>query len=147
MDPATIGMILLVLGLVLVAAEAFSPGGYLIIPGVVLLVLGIYAYLDPDKLYTWWTPAVAIVVAIPVTALTIWGYSKLGSPEPPSTTVAESLIGKEGVIVTATSPGNLKGKVKIGSDTWSADSDTEISEGTEVVVESSEGVHVHVRTK
>ena len=39
----------------------------------------------------------------------------------------------------------MKGKVKIGGDLWSATSDEPIEEGTEVIVESSEGVHVHVR--
>ncbi|MBQ9689355.1 MAG: hypothetical protein IJV47_01925 [Candidatus Methanomethylophilaceae archaeon] len=41
----------------------------------------------------------------------------------------------------------MKGKVKIGTDTWSATSDEPLETGTEVVVESSEGVHVHVRRK
>lgn len=147
MEAETVGLILLVLGLVLIAAEAFSPGGYLIIPGVILLIMGIYGYMMPDSLYTWTTAAVAIVTAIPVTAVTIWGYSKLGSPEPPSTTVADSLIGREGIVTVTVVPGNLKGKVKVGSDVWSAESDEEIPEGTPVIVDHSEGVHVKVRRK
>lgn len=39
----------------------------------------------------------------------------------------------------------MKGKVRIGSDIWSATSDEPLEEGIEVIVENSEGVHVHVR--
>lgn len=147
MDPATVALLLLVIGLVLVGIEAFSPGGYLLIPGVILTVLGIYGYVVPDDLFTWTTAVVAIVTAIPVTALTIWVYGRLGKPEPPSTTVASSLVGKEGKVVTAVTPGNMKGKVRIASDTWSAEADEDIPEGTDVVVDASEGVHIHVRRK
>ena len=82
---------------------------------------------------------------MPVTLLTIKGYQHLARPEPPTTTVMESLVGKEGTVTVATEVGNMKGKVRIGSDTWSATSDEPIAAGETVVVESSEGVHVHVR--
>ena len=55
------------------------------------------------------------------------------------------MAGKEGTVTVATEVGNMKGKVRIGSDTWSATSDEPIAAGETVVVESSEGVHVHVR--
>ena len=142
-----VALVLMALGLILIALEAFNPGGYLIIPGVVLTVVGIWGYLCSDLIYTWYTPLVAIVVAIPVSAITMYGYRFLGSPEPPSTTVTGSLIGREGVVVVEVSPGNLKGKVKIDSDTWSADSDEVVPVGTVVIVESAEGVHVTVRKK
>ena len=88
---------------------------------------------------------IALVVAIPVTLITIKGYQHLARPEPPTTTVVESLVGKEGTLIVPTEVGNMKGKVRIGSDIWSATSDEPIEEGAAVVVESSEGVHVHVR--
>ena len=40
---------------------------------------------------------------------------------------------------------SFENKVKIGTDLWSAVSDEPIEVGTEVIVDSSEGVHVHVR--
>ena len=88
---------------------------------------------------------IALVLAVPITFLTVKGYQRLAQPEPPTTTVAESLVGREGVVTVATEVGNMKGKVRIGSDTWSATSDVPIEAGESVVVESSEGVHVHVR--
>ena len=145
MEEFYVAIALVVIGLALVSVEASSPGAYLIIPGLDLLVIGIYGMIVPEMLYTWVTVAMAIVLTIPVVIGTLILYKRLGGTEPPSTTVTGSLIGRSGVVTIETNPDNLKGKVKIGSDTWSADSDEIIPVGTEVVVETSEGVHVHVR--
>lgn len=145
MEITTIAIILIVIGIVLLIAEAFSPGGYLVIPGVVLVVIGIFAYLMPDEFYTWWTPALILITTIPVTVVTILLYRRLAKPAPPVTTVTGSLVGKEGTVVTEIQPGTMTGKVRIGSDIWSATADEVIPEGCKVTVESSEGVHVHVR--
>lgn len=147
MDPLIIAILLIIIGAALVITEANIPGGYLIIPGLDLLVIGIYGCIFPDLLFTWYTVAIAIVLTIPVIIGTIYLYKRLGGSVPPSTTVTGSLIGRTGVVVIETNPDNLKGKVKIGSDTWSADSDDVIPVGTEVEVVSSEGVHVHVVRK
>ncbi len=145
MDPVIIALCLIGIGLVFLIAEAFMPGGYLVIPGTVLVVVGILGYAFPDFLFTWKSPLVAAVIAIPVTAVTVWGYRYLGKPEPPSTTVAESLVGKTGTVTVTVESGSLKGKVRIGSDVWSAEADEEIAAGTEVVVDAGVGVHVHVK--
>ena len=145
MEEFYVAIALVVIGLALVSVEASSPGAYLIIPGLDLLVIGIYGMIVPEILYTWVTVAMAIVLTIPVVIGTLILYKRLGGTEPPSTTVTGSLIGRSGVVTIETNPDNLKGKVKIGSDTWSADSDEIIPVGTEVIVETSEGVHVHVR--
>ena len=147
MDPLIVAILLIIVGAALVITEANIPGGYLIIPGLDLLVIGIYGCIFPDLLFTWYTVAIAIVLTIPVIIGTIYLYKHLGGTVPPSTTVAGSLVGREGVVVIETNPDNLKGKVKIGSDTWSADSDEVIPVGTEVTVVTSEGVHVHVVRK
>ena len=51
---------------------------------------------------------------------------------------------RTGTVVAATGPDSLKGKVRIGSDIWSARSDEPIEAGAEVVVVHAEGVHVKV---
>ena len=147
MEDIWVAVIFLVIGMALLIAEAFSPGAYLLIPGGICMVLAVYGFLDPDGLVSWRGFAVAIVSAVPITAGTLYLYRKLGSPEPPSTTVTESLIGREGVVVSEVTPGNLKGKVRIGSDVWSADSDEVLPIGATVTVVSAEGVHVSVRRK
>ena len=145
MDPFTLAIALIIIGAVLLIAEAFSPGAFMVIPGTVLVILGIVGALYPDILLSWWSPVIALVVAVPVTVLTVKGYQRLAEPEPPTTTVASSLVGREGTVTVPTETGTMRGKVRIGSDTWSATSDEPIEAGARVVVESGEGVHVHVR--
>ncbi|MBQ8179670.1 MAG: NfeD family protein [Candidatus Methanomethylophilaceae archaeon] len=135
----------MIVGAVFLIIEAFSPGAFMVIPGTVLVILGVIGVFMPDIVLTLWSPVIALVVAVPVTILTIKAYQRLGEPVPPSTTVTESLVGKTGTVTTATEVGSMRGKVRIGSDTWSATSDEPIEAGAEVVVLSSEGVHVHVR--
>ena len=88
-----------------------------------------------------------MIVTVPVSLITVKAYQRLARPEPPTTTVTDSLVGRDGIVTVQTQDGNMKGKVKVGSDTWSATSDEPIEVGTAVVVERSEGVHVHVRRK
>lgn len=134
----------IVVGVILLIAEAASPGTFLIVPGTVLLVLGAMGLLAPDLLVSWWAPVVVAVILIPLTLITIKGYQRLAPPAPPVTTVASSLVGKEGIVVREIEPSNLRGKVVIENDTWSATSHKTIPVGTRVVVKSSEGVHVKV---
>ena len=140
-----IAVLLIVVGAVLLIIEAFSPGAFIVIPGTVLVIVGIVGSVCPDLMQSWWSPVIAVVVAVPIALLTIKGYQRLAVPEPPVTTVAGSLVGRKGVVVVPTEAGNLKGKVKVGSDVWSATSDEPIESGAAVVVDHSEGVHVHVR--
>ncbi|MGI5964536.1 MAG: NfeD family protein [Candidatus Methanomethylophilaceae archaeon] len=145
MEPATvIAYILIILGIILLIAEAFTPGVFMVIPGTVFVILGVLGLFNADFLLSWYAVLVAVLVAAPVTILTIYVYRLLGKPEPPTTTVAESLLGSTGIVTVTTVPGTLKGKVKIGSDTWSARSDVPIEAGTKVRVVKSEGVHVFV---
>ena len=145
MDPTTIAIIIMLLGTAFIIFEAFSPGAFLIIPGTVLIIIGVIGYAYPDFLISMYSPIAALIIAVPVTLITIKGYQMLAKPIPPSTTISETLIGKNGMVMVSTYPGTLKGKVRIGSDIWSATSDETIEKGSEVVIESAEGVHVKVR--
>jgi membrane protein implicated in regulation of membrane protease activity len=146
-EAETLAIIFIVVGIILLIAEALTPGMFVLIPGTVLLVLGIIGYIVPDFLYSVWSPILVLVVGVPVTYGTIKLYQQLAKPEPPTTTVMESLLGKEGVITVGTEPENILGKVRIGSDTWSATSAEPLGTGTVVVVVESEGVHVVVARK
>jgi len=84
------------------------------------------------------------VILVPTTFLTIKMYQRLAPPAPPQTTVATSLIGKEGSVETEVVPGSLRGKVKIANVMWSATSAMPIPVGKRVKVVRSEGVHVTV---
>jgi len=148
MDPATIAIILIILGLILLILEAVTFGSFVIVPGVVLIVMGALIYFVDGILDKWYLLIIsAVIVTIAVTALTFKVYQLLAKPGPPTTTVVDSLIGREGVVTSDVQPGNLKGKVRIGSDNWSATSEEAISAGSEIVVYAAEGVHVKVRPK
>jgi membrane-bound ClpP family serine protease len=144
MDAQTLAIIFVIIGAILLIIEGMSPGVFLLIPGTVLVILGIIGYVFPDFLYSVWSPILALAIAIPVTVGTVKMYQILGSTEPPSTTIAETLIGTYGTVTVRTEPGNLKGKVRIDSEVWSATSAEPIEAGTEVKIIKSEGVHVTV---
>ncbi|MDR0791506.1 MAG: NfeD family protein [Methanomassiliicoccaceae archaeon] len=143
-DAQTLAIIFVIIGAILLMVEALSPGVFLLIPGTVLVILGIVGYIYPDFLYSVWSPVLALAVAVPITIGTVKMYQILGRTEPPSTTIAETLIGTYGTVTVRTEPGNLRGKVRIDSEIWSATSDEPIEAGTEVTVVKGEGVHVTV---
>jgi len=134
----------IVIGVLMLLLEMSQPGSFLIVPATVLLVLGGIGLIFPDILLTIWSPIIAVIILIPTTLLTIKFYQKLAPPTPPETTVATSLIGKEGVVEVEVVPGSLKGKVRIANVIWSATSTAPIPVGKRVRVIQSEGVHVTV---
>ena len=110
-----------------------------------LIVLGGVGMLYPDWLLTWWAPLAAVVILVPMTLVTMKLYQNLAPPAPPQTVVATSLLGQKGTVKKEVHPGNLRGKVRIDHDIWSATSaSTVIPVGKKIVVTASEGVHVTV---
>jgi len=134
----------IVIGILMLLAEAASPGAFILVPATVLLVLGGAGLVYEDLLLTWYAPALAVVIVVPMTLVTIKMYQKLAPPAPPETVVATSLVGMTGIVEVEVKPNTLKGKVRIAHDTWSATSGMIIPVGTRVVVKASEGVHVTV---
>jgi len=145
MDIGTqLGWAMLILGVLMILAELSAPGSFILVPATVLIVLGIMGLAAPNILVSVYSPIIALVIAVPMTYVSIKLYQKLAPPAPPETTVATSLVGMKGVVVTETRPDTLKGKVRIEHDTWSATSAKPIPPGTQVIVVASEGVHVTV---
>ena len=140
-----VALVILIIGVLLIIAEAISPGAFLVIPGTSLTIVGIIGYIVPGFLFSIASPIAAIVIALPVTLITIKAYQLLSKPAPPTTTVNESLKGKFGTVVKDTDPDNIRGKVRVGSDTWSATSDVHIEKGAQVIVVDAEGVHLIVK--
>lgn len=147
MDAATIAIICIVIGLIFLIIEALSPGFFLLIPGAIFTVVGVIGYFVDDFFTSWLLAATVVITAIVASVVTIKAYQMLAKPAPPETMVAESMIGKDGTVIVPVESGNLRGKVRIGSDTWSAMSESPIAAGTEVVVYAAQGVHVKVRPK
>jgi membrane protein implicated in regulation of membrane protease activity len=139
-----LGLAFIIIGILMLLAELSSPGAFILVPATVLVVLGFVGITAPDILISWWSPVIVTVVVIPITYVTMRLYQRLAPPAPPETTVATSLVGMTGVVVSEVTPNTLKGKVRIAHDTWSATSSKAIPVGKKVVVKTSEGVHVTV---
>lgn len=139
-----LGWILLFSGIGLVIFEAMAPGGFAIVPGVVLIVMGGLGIVWPDLFTTIWAPVIVLCTAIPTTLIALYLYRMIARPEPPTTTVASSLVGRTGIVTVEVIPYSLKGKVKIEHDIWSATASQTIPPGTKVKVVKAEGVHVEV---
>jgi len=137
-------LVFIVIGVLMLLLELSQPGSFLLVPATVLLALGGIGLIFPDLLLTVWSPIIAVIILVPTTLLTIKMYQRLAPPSPPETTVATSLIGKEGVVETEVVPGSLRGKVRIANVIWSATSNSPIPAGKKVRVVRSEGVHVTV---
>jgi membrane-bound ClpP family serine protease len=145
-DPA-VGWALIIAAMILFIVEGLIPGQtFMMVPGVFLIVLGaviLGTEGNEDLVY-----GVGILGALGATIiaaiLTVAIYQRLGRTQVPQTTVAESLIGKKGIVTVKIIPHHIKGKVKIGTTIWSARADTEIDVGSHVLVVDSEGVHVFV---
>jgi inner membrane protein len=137
-------LIMIIIGVLMLLAEAATPGNFLIVPASVLVILGLLGLIAPEVLFSWYSPVLALVILIPMTYVTIKLYQRLAPPAPPQTVVATSLIGRTGVVTSAVSPNTLRGKVQIENDDWSATADKCIPVGRRIKVVSSEGVHVHV---
>lgn len=109
-----------------------------------LIVLGMLGMFIPNFYLSPWAPVTAIAVGAPLTYLTILLYQRLAPPEPPTTTVGESLVGRNGIVVKEVVPNSIQGKVNIDNQVWSATAEKPIREGTKVTVVASRGVHVVV---
>jgi len=143
-DESTIGLFLVVVGILMFIAEATTPGFFIAIPGTVVLIFGIIGLAAPDLFFTWVSPVIALVISVPVTFAAIKLYQKLAPPEPPTTTVGTSLIGKQGTVLVEVRPKQISGKVEVENQTWSATANAAIPVGTDVRIVESRGVHIVV---
>jgi len=144
MDPFLIALAFVIIGILMLIAEAVTPGSFIIVPGTVILVLGLLWMINPEWTLAWWSPIVAVIVLVPMVFASIKLYQMLAPPAPPETTVASSLIGKKGVVTKEIIPGDISGKVRVDNDIWSATADRRIPVGTNVIIKESKGVHVVV---
>jgi membrane-bound ClpP family serine protease len=143
-DP-TIGITLVIVGIVLLAFELVHPGALLLIPGSILLVAGFLCLFLPDVLVNSFIGPIAIIVVAIVAALIEIPYYRWIAPNHwPLSTTSGGLVGAEGIVIVPIVPNTLKGKVRVRSEVWSARATADIPEGTRVRVVHGEGVSVTV---
>ncbi len=148
MEVFYVAVLLIVLGVLLIAVEITTPGFFLAIPGGVFIVYGVLLLAFPWLLGVWWGPWLLAVLSIPVTLFVVFMYRRLAPPEKPVTTTKDTLVGKEGIVVERVRPHDISGKVRLGTEVWSAtcpEDEGEIPPGTKVVVVDVNGVHLIVR--
>ncbi len=145
MDMFTLGVLLVVIGLILLILEVHTPGFFIAIPGTIILVLGVAMLFMGDNLDVTTASVLVLISAVGASAVTLSFYKIIGKSEPPTTTTFDRLVGEHGIVISKIKPNSLSGKVKVNSEIWSATADHIIEEGTEVIVLKGEGVHLKVR--
>jgi membrane protein implicated in regulation of membrane protease activity len=144
LEPGTVGMILLVIGILLIIAETATPGFFVGVIGTAFVAMGIIGIFFPFIADTPWSPIIVLVVTAGSMLGAVTFYRKLGRTQPTATTITESNVGKEGLVIEDIEPHSLHGKVRIAHQIWSATSDEKIPKGSMVKVVDWEGVHVVV---
>lgn len=140
-----LGWILLIAGILFLVIELIIPGFFAVVPGTILVIIGGLIILFPGLIDSVWGIVLLVVLTVVVSALTIAFYKRLAPIQKPFTTSMDSLVGKVGEVVTAVSPDNIDGKVKIDSRIWSATSDERIGVDQKVSVVRVSGVHLFVK--
>jgi membrane protein implicated in regulation of membrane protease activity len=133
-------------GAVFLVLEIFSPGFFLLVPGTVLIIIGILILLGVDIFGTNLGIIVGISVAIAAAIGTVFVYGRLTPKDSlPFTMSMDSLVGKEGILTHSADEETIDGKATIEGQIWSARSNKgKILEGKKIKVISSKGVHIVV---
>jgi membrane protein implicated in regulation of membrane protease activity len=139
------GVALVVIGLILFGLELVHPGALLFIPGSIILVAGIlYIFFPSTLLSTPYGVITILVVAIVAALVQIPFYQWVAPNHRPMTSTSAGFTGQTAMVVSPIVPDSLSGKVRIGTEVWSARSDAPIPSGTRVRIISGEGVSVRV---
>jgi membrane-bound ClpP family serine protease len=143
-DPSSVGLGLLVVGIIFIIAEAATPGFFIGVIGTAFIAMGIVGIFFPYILDTPWSPIIVVVITAGSMLGAIMFYRRLGKSQPTATTITESTVGKKGLVIEDVEPHSLKGKVKVSQQIWSATADVNIPKGSTVKVVDWEGVHIVV---
>lgn len=129
------GVALLLLGVALMAAEAFAPGfGILGIGGVVAFILGGLFLFDPDQVdiefAVSWPLVIGAAIASAGILVGVLGMA-LRARQREVRTGAEQLIGSTGEVVAWS---GHRGRVRVHGEIWAAQSEAELARGEGVRV-------------
>lgn len=143
------GWIIVLFGAVFFVLEVFSPGFFLLVPGTVLLIIGVLVILGIDIFNSGYGIILGIIIALLAAIVTVFLYSRLTpGDEKPLTISMDSLIDKSGIVISPLDEESLSGKVRIEGQIFSAKSVSGvIPEGSKVKVIASQGVHIVVEEK
>ena len=143
------GIVILLIGVILIILEVVTPGFFIGILGTISIVMGLVMTFAGEwvKENPGLVGLLVLVSGGSAFVVNYYVYRRLGSPDKTATTSTETLVGMEGLVTRRVEPDNIRGKVKLGTQVWSAESaiGKAIDEGTRVSVIRAEGVHILVR--
>ena len=131
------------LAAILIVAEIFTAGFFMLPFGLGAAVAAGAAFVDAPLIWQW-----AIFLAVSaVLLLSLRRFADRVTHEPPEKVGIDRLIGKHGVVIETVEPGDGSGRVRIEREEWRADSSagSAIPEGARVTVERVSGTHLVVR--
>jgi membrane protein implicated in regulation of membrane protease activity len=134
----------ILLGVVFIVLEIFTPGFFLFLTGIAAIVTGGLSYLFPSVIWLQWT----FFVVLTVLALVFLRGVLLNKVQPTESknSNVDGLIGKKALVIRTVEPDSLKGQVRIGGEIWLAQTadGTVISEQEEVIVHGVSGTKLIV---
>ncbi len=141
----TIGILLVIGGVVLFGVELAHPGALLLIPGTIMIAAGLlYLFLPGLLLNTIFGPLIVVLAAVAAAIITVPFYRWVAPVHRPMSTTSAGLEGEVGVVIAPVVPDTLRGKVRVRSEVWSARANIPIAAGTRVRVLGGEGVSILV---
>jgi membrane protein implicated in regulation of membrane protease activity len=139
MDPA---LIWILAGLLLLGAEIFLPGVFLLWIGIASLGTGLLLFFVAPP---FWVTSAAFVILLAAGIAVALRLRRSQHPRPRVNTPDAGLIGRFGVL---TEPGNTGPRVRVGDSDWAARLPRDLVEtpaGTRVRVEGVDGTTLVVR--
>lgn len=138
-----------ILGLVLIVAEVFTPGFVLLWFGIGALAAALAALVGVDSLAIQFGIFAVVSVALTAASRTIFvNYFSREKTGDSLRTGADSLPGKIGTVVSSSRGALNEGAVKVFGSTWTAypaDGEEPLEAGERVQVENVKGASLYVR--
>lgn len=134
----------ILLGVVLIVLEIFTPGFFLFLTGVAAVITGGLSYLFPGIVWLQWLTFVVLTVLCLVFLRGV--LLNKSQPSESITPNVDGLIGKKALVIRAIQPDSLKGQVRIGGEIWLAQSEDDkmIAENEEVIIRGVSGTKLIV---
>lgn len=137
------GLGLVLLGLVLMIAEAFAPSGILGVGGVIAFVIGSVILVDTEMdVFQVSIPIVAAIAVFMAIILAVSIRIFLRVRRSPVVSGVSSMVGMEGV---STQDFRNNGLVRVQGELWQAQSDVPLNKGDRVKVTAVDGLAITVR--
>lgn len=133
----------LVLAAILIVAEIFTAGFFMLPFGIGAAVAAGLAFVDVPTIWQWG----AFFAVSAVSLLGLRRFADHVTHDSPEGVGADRLIGLHGIVIEAVEPSDGRGRVRVQREEWRADSSehTTIPKGARVTVERISGAHLVVR--